>query len=295
MGLLDANAAGLRPKILTTNKVLGELKPSVFFCQETKFKETGKLKINDYVIFEKVRSNKDGGGLAIGCAPELFPVWVREGEESVEALSVNIFVKKLKIRCCVAYGCQETDGIDKKEAFWKYMEEEVIEATQSGSGLILQFDGNLWAGEGIIPNDPRPQNRNGKLFQQFLELNPHLTVVNSLSLCEGLITRSRFREGRLEESVLDFFVVCHLVLPHVTRMVVDEERKHILTNFQNVKKGGKTCDSDHATQYMDVDLKIITEKPKRVEIWNFKNIEAQNTFKISTSETNEFSSCFGSN
>ena len=292
---LGVNAAGLRPKLLTFKKVLSELKPSVFFCQETKFKETGKLKINDYVIFEKVRNNKDGGGLAIGCLPELYPVWVREGEDSVEALSVNIFVKKLKIRCCVAYGCQENDVNDKKEAFWKYMEEEVNEATNSESGLILQFDGNLWAGEEIIPNDPRPQNRNGKLFQHFLERNPHLTVVNSLSLCEGLITRSRFREGNLEESVLDFFVVCQLVLPHVTKMVVDEERKYILTNYQNAKKGRKTCDTDHATEYMDVDLKIITEKPKRVEIWNFKNIEAQNKFKIQTSETNEFSSCFENN
>ena len=72
------------------------------------------------------------------------------------------------------------------------MDEEVLEARNSGSGLVIQFDGNLWAGKEIIPNDPRPQNRNGKLFQQFLTRHSHLTVVNSLSVCEGLITRSRF-------------------------------------------------------------------------------------------------------
>ena len=61
---------------------------------ETKFKETGKLKLDNYVIFEKVRNNRDGGGLAFGCIPELSPVWVRKGEEDkVESLSVNIFVK----------------------------------------------------------------------------------------------------------------------------------------------------------------------------------------------------------
>ena len=32
------------------------------------------------------------------------------------------------------------------------MEEEVNEASNTESGLILQFDGNLWAGEGIIQN-----------------------------------------------------------------------------------------------------------------------------------------------
>ena len=107
--------------------------------------------------------------MALGCIKELKPILVREGEEQVEALSVEIFVKTMKIRCCVAYGCQETDSIVKKEAFWQYLDEEVIFATNSGSGLIFQFDGNLWAGDKIVPNDPRQQNRNGKLFAQFLD------------------------------------------------------------------------------------------------------------------------------
>ena len=92
---MGVNSAGLRPKLFTFKKVLNELKPSAFFLQETKFKEAGKLKLDNYVIFEKVRNNRDGGGLAFGCIPELSPVWVREGEEDlVEALSVNILVKK---------------------------------------------------------------------------------------------------------------------------------------------------------------------------------------------------------
>ena len=160
----------------------------------------------------------------------------------------------MKIRCCVAYGCQETDSVDKKDDFWKYLDEEVGEATKTGAGLVIQLDGNLWAGSHIIPNDPRPQNRNGKLFEQFLTRNSHLTVVNSLDVCEGLITRSRFRSGKLEESVLDFFVVCHLVLPHISRMVIDEEGKYVLTNYQQVRNGGKAANSDHATQYIDIDL-----------------------------------------
>ena len=116
-----------------------------------------------------------------------------------------------------------------------------------------------------------------------------------MDLCEGLITRRRLREGKLEESVLDFFVVCHLVLPHITRMVIDEDQKHILTNYEQVRKGGKATDTDHATEYIDIDLEIITEKPKRHEVWNFKNQEAQESFKSLTSETEEFSNCFKNN
>ena len=49
-------------------------------------------------------------------------------------------------------------------------------ADQAGTGFVLHFDGNLWAGEDLVPGDPRPQIRNGKLLQEFLERNPHLTI-----------------------------------------------------------------------------------------------------------------------
>ena len=219
---------------------------------------------------------------------------MRDGGDAVEALSVEIFVSKLNIRCCVAYGVQENDTIENKDAFWNYMDEEVLEATNNKSGLLMHFDGNLWAGKDVVPNDPRPQNRNGKLFEQFLERNSHLTVVNSLDLCEGLITRERNKNGKLEQSVLDFFVVCNLLLPYVKKMVIDEDRKFILTNYEQVQKGGKAADTDHMTEYMDLDLKVETEKPERRELWNFKNKEAQKVFKDETTNTSEFSECFKS-
>ena len=62
--------------------------------------------MENYIIYELVRQGRDGGGLALGCDKDLHPAWVREGDDKVEALSVEIFLKKMKIRCCVAYGCQ---------------------------------------------------------------------------------------------------------------------------------------------------------------------------------------------
>ena len=133
------------------------------------------------------------------------------------------------------------------------------------------------------------------MFQLFLERHPHLTVVNSLPLCEGLITRSRIRGGKTEESVLDFFVICNRVLPFLTKMVIDESKKYVLTNYQAVKKTGKAIDSDHNTQYMDLDLKIESFKPERVEMHNFKDKEGQKLFKQISSETSLLSNCFLNN
>ena len=113
----------------------------------------------------------------------------------------------------------------------------MVEATNSEAGLLFHFDGNLWAGKSIIPNDPREQNRNGKLFEQFLDRNPHLKVVNSMDLCEGLITRKRLRNGKLEQIVLDFLVVCPITLPHITRMVIDENMKNMFRQITNKFEG----------------------------------------------------------
>ena len=147
-------------------------------------------------------------------------------------------------------------------------------------------------GEALVPGDPRSQNKNGKLFQEFLERNPNLSIVNALSLCEGLITRKRLREGQIEGSVLDFFIVCSKVLPFVKRMVIDENKDFILTNYNQVGKTGKAVDSDHLTEYMDLDIKIEPQKPERIEIFNFKEEESKVKFKKFTSETNEFTQCF---
>ena len=122
--------------------------------EETKLKDEGRLKIDNYDIFEHVRASRDGGGgLALGCLKELKAALVRTGGEKAEAVSVDIFFKNEKIRCCVAYGCQESDPVEKKEFFWNYLHEEIELAEQNEAGFILHFDGNLWTGDQIIPGE----------------------------------------------------------------------------------------------------------------------------------------------
>ena len=106
--ILGVNAAGLKPKLSTFQKVLDSLKPSLFLIEESKYKEEGKLKVNNYIIFELVReSNDEGGGLAIGCTKDLKPVLARKRNDETEALTVDICVEKMKIKCVVGYGLQE--------------------------------------------------------------------------------------------------------------------------------------------------------------------------------------------
>ena len=72
---MGVNAAGLKSKLSSFKKVLSDLRPSVVFLEETKYKEAGHLKVgNDYVIYELVRQSENGGGgLALGCLKDLDP------------------------------------------------------------------------------------------------------------------------------------------------------------------------------------------------------------------------------
>ena len=53
--------------------------------------------------------------------------------------------------------------------------------------------------------------------------------------------------------------------------------------------------SDHFTQYMDLQLEYKNKKTKRVEVLDYKNKESQSKFRILTTDTKEFYRWFESN
>ena len=43
-----------------------------------------------FIVYEKVRNNRKGGGLAIAAIKDLNPVLVSEGTENVEAITIEV-------------------------------------------------------------------------------------------------------------------------------------------------------------------------------------------------------------
>ena len=70
------------------------------------------------------------------------------------------------------------------------------------------MDSNCHLGKEIIKNDVNDQNSNGKLFMKFMERNPHLTIINSLEICEGTITRMRETTRGVEKKCTG--CICHM-------------------------------------------------------------------------------------
>ena len=195
---------------------------------------------------------------------DLNPVLVSEGTENVEAITIEIHPRLITIVCTSAYGPQNNDNLENKIKFWDYLDKVAADARIVGKGFLLQGDLNARVGPTIIKGDPNAQNENGKLFEQFLSRHPHLSVVNSLDICKGLITRIRkLCTGKVERSVLDFFVVCSYVLTHITEMIVDEDMKYAMTNYTQVSKGGKAVDSDLMTTVANMKLNIVPHKVQK--------------------------------
>ena len=215
--------------------------PAILSLQETKFQSAGKHNLDGYFTYEHLRTEKTaGGGILMAVQKELCPSLVRDGGEEVEALTVDIFVKKMSISCTTAYGPQENDLKEKKVNFWHFLEEEAKRANNLGKGFVLQGDLNAWLGNNIISKDPQKQNENGKLMEIFLTQN-NLTVVNSLDLCKGVFTRIQKRQGILVKGILDFFVVCNKILSLITGMEVDDMKKKCTYKLHPDEKGWPGC------------------------------------------------------
>ena len=117
-------------------------------------------------------------------------------------------------------------------------------------------------------------------------------MVNSLGICEGLITRKRITKNKTEAAVLDFFVVCEQVLQFVNRMVIDEDQQYVLSNYSCKKGIFNKKNSDHNTMFLYLNLNIPVYKEERRQLFNFKNQECQETFFNLTENTTSLSDCF---
>ena len=136
------NADGARGKWGTIKKAIRDTGASVWFMQETKCQVEGALKLDGFITYEHLRSKREGGGVALSARTELSPAFVKDGGDTVEALTVDINVNKMSISCTSAYGPQENASFDKKRDFWQYLGDEAVRADEKGKGFIVQGDPN---------------------------------------------------------------------------------------------------------------------------------------------------------
>ena len=286
--LMGSNANGIQAKKESLMGNINHFKPTVITIQETKLRRLGIFKLPGYQVFEKVRSGF-GGGLMTAVDENLSPVLISTGKkENSEILVVQVKAEKHDVRIINAYGPQE-DSYNKHEIyeFWQELEEEIVSAIENKCLLVIELDANAKLGKEHIKNDPNDTTENGKLLLDILGRH-NLTVVNTMDICDGTITRERRTKTRIEKSVLDYIIVCSRMKEYARRMVIDEKRIHVLTKFASKKDLKKHKVSDHNVLFCMFSI-LLEEVPTSIrrEFFQLKDKESQMKFLEETSNTNE--------
>ena len=113
----------------------------VFCLQETKLSRKGMIKIPNYVLFEAIRHEKEGGSLMTGVHTNLSPVLIFE-DTQLEILVVQIRIQNASIRIVNAYGPQENVRREKILSFYSVLDQIVQNAKMDSCLILLQLDAN---------------------------------------------------------------------------------------------------------------------------------------------------------
>ena len=103
-----------------------------------------------------------------------------------------------------------------------------------------------------------------------------LIILNAEKNCEGVITRHRKTVNGDEKSVLDYFLVCPQLAQYFERMLIDEDRQHVLTKYATTRGVQKSSESDHNILYAKFVLSFSSQRSVvRRELFNFKDSDSQ--------------------
>ena len=105
--ILSTNAAGLKDKVSDLKNKVKYFNSTIFAIQETHFPKKGRIKVDNFHIFEAIQKSKIKGGTMLGVHVDLQPVLVKEVSDKFELLVVEITAGDTKIRLLSGYGPQE--------------------------------------------------------------------------------------------------------------------------------------------------------------------------------------------
>ena len=194
--MFSNNCNGAKLKVESLKSELKRTDCSIFTLQETHFSQKGRIKINNFKIFEAI--HKKEHGIMMGVHVDLKPILISEHSELFEMLVIQVSVDNIDIRIINGYGPQENLEISKRMPFFSKLEEEILSAKLGNKSIVIQMDANSKLGGKIIPNDPNEQSPNGAVLAEIVERNGLIVANGITQKCSGLITRRRVIEGAVE-------------------------------------------------------------------------------------------------
>ena len=104
------------------------LQAGVVMLQETKLYKKGSYKHENYLIFESLRGQNEGGGLLTMVHKSFSPVLIPSDEKlkmCENVLVVESIIGRSRVRYINAYGVQESSSIQEKMEFFSCLDEQI--------------------------------------------------------------------------------------------------------------------------------------------------------------------------
>ena len=123
-------------------------------------------------------------------------------------------------------------------------------------------------------------------------MNNDLMLCNGTDKCEGLITRERKTIAGLEQSIIDFLILCPEMFSCLQNMKIDSNNR--LCRYVKKKSNIEIVQSDHNLiigQFSQLWNNKCNQKQERRNIFNFNHKEGWKKFHQFTS-SNTLSACF---
>ena len=109
-------------------------------------------------------------------------------------------------------------------------------------------------------------------------------MCNATDKCDGLITQRRITKTKIEESILDYLVVCQDMFQYLENMLIDKNSIH--TRYVKNQNIMKAIPSDHIPIFGKFNIKWnshIKQEKRRNIIHNFRDNEGLAKYKSLTS------------
>ena len=254
------------------NEILENINPDICNLNETNIKGNRKIKLKNYVSFNKNRVVKLMGGVSTSYQNYLrqHAVKVSENSEVDEYLVTRLDNVKPALNIFNIYGKIENraGGPDKILESWGRIRKELSLIEERGEAVLILGDLNRAIGrdELGVAGNTADLSYGGKLIRDLVATEEYV-IFNNLALVEGgPWTREDPGDGTL--SCLDLAIGSRNLRPFLETMVVDSARKFTPKRTVYIKGKLTLKPSDHYSMLLILNMPRKEKQRKQPTIWN---------------------------
>ena len=194
-----------------------------------------------------------------------------EPNDTINMIGIRVELLGSGLRVYTAHLKQQSVSTRDEIALqFEEIRKQFHDAMISNEAMIMIFDANVHLGKDVIKGCVDDQDWGGAVLLKMIE-DENLILLNSIELCEGVITRVDPRNGT--GTSIDVAICNQFLMPMIVEMKIDEDEMYKPTNFASIVK--KT---DHNTILVKTTVERCS-KMRSIPYINTNDCEGRERFR----------------